>query len=143
MKTLPPEEKVYQFMTNCVNHTAERNWNTEQLAYANTDEYFTSRDHVIPHPNLSRKELTEIGLGPRIWDKEFREHIQGKVDKRRNEFETPFDEVYHKERKLVQDIIRAETAIKAIMKNLPNPAANRLFDPKDISEHPVFGNLFE
>jgi len=44
---------------------------------------------------------------------------------------------------LVQDIIRAEKAIKAIQKNLPNPAANRMFDPKDVSDHAVFGNLFE
>ena len=37
MKTLPPEEKVYQYMTNCMNYKAEINWNTEQLAHANTD----------------------------------------------------------------------------------------------------------
>lgn len=44
---------------------------------------------------------------------------------------------------MVQDIIRAEKAIKAIQANLPNPAANRMFDPKDVSDHAVFGNLFE
>lgn len=97
----------------------------------------------MPDTQLNRKTLSELGDSPSIWNKEFQKHIENKVAKSREEFETPFDEVYHKERKLVQDIIRAEKAIKAIQKNLPNPIDNRLFDPKDIAEHPVFGNLFE
>jgi len=32
----------------------------------------------------------------------------------REEQESPFDEIYHKERKLVADIIKAEQAIKDI-----------------------------
>jgi hypothetical protein len=56
--------------------------------------------------------------------------------------DTPFDEIYHKERKLVQDIVRAKQSIKDIEANLPNPAANRLFDSKDIDEDPVYGDMY-
>ena len=56
--------------------------------------------------------------------------------------DTPFDEIYHKERKLVSDIVRAMQSIKDIESKLPNPAANRQFDPKDIDEDPVYGDMY-
>lgn len=139
MKTLPPEEKMYQFMTDTANFTAERNWNDEQLSFANNPEFFHNKTHSMHHPHLTRKEIMDYGPAPSRWDPQYYKLIQDKVKTSRAEFETPFDEVYHKERKLVQDIIRAEKAIKAIQAKLPNPIENRMFDPADISEHPVYG----
>ena len=56
--------------------------------------------------------------------------------------DTPFDEIYHKERKLVSDIVRAMQSIRDIEAKLPNPAANRIFDPKDIDTDPVYGDMY-
>jgi hypothetical protein len=33
-------------------------------------------------------------------------------------------------------------SIKDIEAKLPNPAANRIFDPKDIDEDPVYGDIY-
>lgn len=57
--------------------------------------------------------------------------------------DTPFDEIYHKERNLVADIVRAMQSIKDIESKLPNPASNRFFDPKDIDEDPMYGDLYQ
>ena len=64
------------------------------------------------------------------------------MEKVRSDLDTPFDELYHKERKLVHDIIRAEKAIRVIEEKLPNPAEAAFFDPKDIDEDPVYGDLY-
>jgi len=61
MKNLPPEEKVYQYMTGCLNYNAELNWNTNQLAYANTKEFFHNRQHSMQDPRFNRKELSRMG----------------------------------------------------------------------------------
>jgi len=56
----------------------------------------------------------------------------------------PFDEIYAKEKKLVEDIVRAELKIKELEENLHNPAAMAKFDPANIDDdHPVFGNMYE
>jgi len=92
---------------------------------------------------ISKTDQIKEGRPPANWDYEAEMDIMDRVKYLRGQMETPFDEVYHKERKLVQDIIRAELSMEEILKGLPNPAANRMFDPKDIDEHPILGNLYE
>lgn len=57
--------------------------------------------------------------------------------------DTPFDELYHKERKLVQDIVRAEKALKDIEAGQPNPASPMFYDPREIiDDHESYGNAY-
>lgn len=44
----------------------------------------------------------------------------------------PFDELYHKEKKLVDNVIKAEKALKAKEKMLPSPMAHNNFDPNEL-----------
>ena len=50
--------------------------------------------------------------------------------------------VYHKERKLVLDIVRIEATLKQIRDSLPNPAFNRLYDVNNIKDDSGYGNLY-
>jgi len=65
------------------------------------------------------------GGAPSPFHEKYLKRIQAEVEKYRDEMDTPFDEIYHKERKLVSDIVRAMQSIKDIESKLPNPAANR------------------
>jgi cell pole-organizing protein PopZ len=82
------------------------------------------------------------GGAPSPFHEKYLKRIKAEVEKYRDEMDTPFDEIYHKERKLVSDIVRAMQSIKDIESKLPNPAANRMFDPKDIDEDPVYGDMY-
>lgn len=44
----------------------------------------------------------------------------------------PFDELYHKEKKLIDNVIKAEKALKAKEKMLPNPMAHYNFNPNEL-----------
>ena len=57
----------------------------------------------------------------------------------------PFDELYHKEKKLVDQVIKAEKALKAKEDTLPNPlGATRMFDvnelPSELAVDPIYSN---
>jgi len=41
----------------------------------------------------------------------------------RENMDMPFDELYHKQKKVIQDVIDAEKALEEKMKSLPNPIA--------------------
>ena len=100
------------------------------------------REVFIPDSKLTKSEIFLNGRVPSPFHARYLKRIQAEVEKYRNEMDTPFDEIYHKERKLVSDIVRAMQSIKDIESRLPNPAANRLFDPKDIDEDPVYGDMY-
>lgn len=83
-----------------------------------------------------------MGHMPQPFRKEYQQKIDEEVKRAREEQDVPFDEIYHKERKLVQEIIRAQKAIKDIRENQPDPAEAMRFNPKDIDEDPVFGDMY-
>ena len=120
-----------------------RNFGAQQLAYAKTDEFDMFRQANIPSGEITASDLAlREGEPPKAFTDDRQEQINEDVAKVRSDLDTPFDELYHKERKLVADIIRAEKAIRAIEEKLPNPAEAMMFDPKDIDEDPVYGDLY-
>ncbi len=44
----------------------------------------------------------------------------------------PFDELYHKEKKLVENVIKAEKALKEKERTLPDPMAHNTLDPNEL-----------
>ena len=72
------------------------------------------------------------------------EKINAKVKKVREDMDIPFDELFHKERKLVLDIIRMEKILQEIRDSQPSPIANRLIDLEEIVDDDVdFGNAYK
>jgi hypothetical protein len=143
MKKIAPGEKLYQFLTGSLDYTSEKNWNPNQLAYANTTVYDEHRDMaLIPEINMTKTDIKKFGKTPSPFNDDYLNIINERVKKVRDEQDTPFDELYHKERKLVHDIISAQKAIKDVEAKLPNPAQGYLFDPNDIDAHPVYGDMY-
>ena len=97
---------------------------------------------MLPDSTMSRSEIREKGKIPNPFYKQYQDMIEKHAQEVRDKQDTPFDEIYHKERKLVQDIIRAQKAIEELQKKQPNPAASMKFNPKDIDEDPEFGDLY-
>jgi hypothetical protein len=64
----------------------------------------------------------------------------------RNEADTPFDELYHKEKSLIQEIILAEKALSDKEKGLPNPMGDRIVNLREVlADNPdiILGSEYE
>lgn len=56
----------------------------------------------------------------------------------RESFDTPFDELYHKEKKLIDQVVKAELALKAKEEKLEIPfGAGRYFRPDELPKEVV------
>jgi hypothetical protein len=66
------------------------------------------RERNTPSPENSKSHVQLAGPSPRPFNKETKEKIDADVKRVREETDVPFDEIYHKERKLVQDIVRVQ-----------------------------------
>ena len=100
-KNLSPQEKLYQWLTDSSDFKAEKNWNKNALAYANTYDLDMEREVFVPDVRMTKSDIDSYGKTPSPFHKEYLHRIQEEVEKFRNEMDTPFDEIYHKERKLV------------------------------------------
>jgi len=57
------------------------------------------------------------------------------VKELRSKFDMPFDELFHKEKKLVDAVVKATEALKRKESTLPNPiGANRIFNPNELKK---------
>jgi len=109
---MPTEEKVYRWLTEDVGDwLLEKNFNSTQLGHAETEEFGHAREkmHTLP-PASSTRSAVRAGAAqaaaPAAFRQAQREKIDADVKRVREETDTPFDEIYHKEKKLVQDIVR-------------------------------------
>jgi len=66
------------------------------------------------------------------------------VEKLRDNFDLPFDELYHKEKKLIEQVIKAEKALKTKEQQMPDPMGeNRKFDSSEIPSDVLDGTGLE
>jgi hypothetical protein len=144
LNNMTPEQKVYALFTSKVPFEHERNFGEPQLAHARATTVQHERLAVFPEPGATLSQLRWQGRAPMPFHDEALAKINAKVKKVREETDTPFDELYHKERKLVLDIVRLEKILQDIRDTQPNPLANRLIDVDEIvDEHPDFGNVYK
>ena len=132
-KNLSPEERLYHLVTRTYNPFAEANFSDLQLKFADNDKL---NDYRVPvaaaNPNLAPSINRILFRGYTFVDEnleEIKEHIADIRDK----FDLPFDELYHKEKKLVDAVIKATEALRVKESILPDPmGADRQFEPKDL-----------
>lgn len=94
---------------------------------------------MLPDSTLSRSEIREKGKIPNPFYKQYQDMIEKHAQEVRDKQDTPFDEIYHKERKLVSDIIKAELALKALKDKLPNPAG---YMKVDMTKEEMYADIF-
>ena len=96
------EDKLYNYMTNSIHFTGKKNFDKLQASYANTDEFDAHRHHINPKSSMWLSEIRESEPGVyRPFKEDEMKQISQMAKKKQDEFEVPFDEIYHKERKLV------------------------------------------
>mmetsp|Transcript_24320 Transcript_24320/g.37595 ORF Transcript_24320/g.37595 Transcript_24320/m.37595 type:complete len:189 (+) Transcript_24320:1633-2199(+) len=131
------------YMTEQIDYFSERNFGYTALAQGKTTQYDTERKFTLPLDELTKTDIKEIPKISSLYSDEMLKIIQKEVNQHREDMDTPFDELYHKERRLVADIIKAQVSINELQEKQKNPAHYMLFNPKDIDAHPKFGNLYD
>ena len=68
------------------------------------------------------------------YEAETLEVLKGRIAGLRERFDLPFDELYHKEKKLIDQVVKATQALKMKESTLPNPfGEDRMYDPETLS----------
>lgn len=84
-------------------------------------------EHEMKPFNEETQEMIDINL----------KHIKSKLD-------VPYDELYHKEKSLIQAVIQAEKALKLKESTLPHPiGSERLIDAKNVESSTDYLNINE
>ena len=120
-KNVSPQERLYQMVTKKFNPFLTPNFNVDQLAGATSDKM---NSYKIPRqpPNPNRApSVNRMNFAGYVFLEDNLEGLQEHVESLKDRFDIPFDELYHKEKRLVDAVIKATQALKAKEAILPNP----------------------
>jgi hypothetical protein len=129
LRLMRPEDKLYYWLTGSAPFHLKRNFNEYQINLSKNPQFDRYRYHEF-FENESRSILRQEGPKPAKFTKKSMKVIDPMVTRAEEEFQTPFDELYHKEKKLVQDIVAIEQQIKQLKDQMPDPAGYLRFDPQ-------------
>lgn len=106
-KTVSPQERLYEALTRQWNPFLDPNFNVDQIANGEGDKINTLK---IP------KQAVDPNLAPSLNRLQFQgfkflednlEDLQVTIEALKDRFDVPFDELYHKEKRLVDAVIKA------------------------------------
>lgn len=97
-----PEDRLYRILAYSYNPFEEANFNERSLAsVANPALNSLGKPINPPNPSLPQSLNRMLNEGFKF-EKDNLEAIQGRIETLRSRFDLPFDELYHKERKLIE-----------------------------------------
>jgi hypothetical protein len=119
---------------NQLNPFLERNFNKAQLAFSDSPQL--GSDIRIPtkpaDPNMA-PTVNRILFEGYTYTEESIEGIQAQIAQLRDQFDMPFDELYQKEKKLVDAVIKATEALRTKETLLPSPIGeDRLYNVNEL-----------
>lgn len=136
-KNMSAEQKAYDLIARRFNPFLEPNFNPEQVVNANND-VFTHEERVpreSPNPNHAPTVNRENFKGYIYSDEVAKEAVEGYVSELREKFDMPFDELFHKEKRLVDAVVKATEALHRKEATLPNPmGADRIFSTSELKK---------
>ena len=140
-KNTTPEERLYQLLSRSYNPFLEPNFNDNQLQNA-TSPLLDSNYRIpidAPDPELAPSINRMLFSGYMFIDDNL-ERIQSQIEDLKDKFDMPFDELYHKEKKLVDSVINATESLRKKELGLPNAmGVDRTFDINEL-KNDYFGN---
>lgn len=107
LRNMKPEDKLYYWLTDTAPFHLKRNFNDFDLSLAKNPEFDMVRYHEF-QDTYSRSIQRQEGPLPSSFTDEAKDVIDSHISRAEQEYQTPFDELYHKEKKLVQDIVALE-----------------------------------
>lgn len=128
-------ERLYRMMTQTYNPFLDPNFNENQMANATSAKMQLEKIPRVPaDPNLP-PSVNRDNFAGYMFLEDSLEILQDKVKSLRDHFDMPFDELYHKEKRLVDSVIKATEALKAKEAALPDPmGAERMFSAEELKE---------
>lgn len=111
-KDLSPEEKFQLLFTRKLNPYRERSWAEEDLRHAEAKHISLRKELEMYDIYRYSKSLLRLSRMGSKFEKESEKKVKNLVSEMRGRYDIPFDELYHKEKGLVDAIIEAETALK-------------------------------
>jgi hypothetical protein len=110
-----------------LNPFREKNFSAEAVEQTSAKEL----DHLkligLPDPRATKSLAATVYAGTPFNDEE-RVKIDNMVEGLRDSMDLPFDELYHKEKKMIQDVIDAEKDLEARLATLIDPVETMRLD---------------
>jgi hypothetical protein len=122
-KNLTAEEKFAQLMSRALNPFIKPNWGREHLKHSEHPALDEHKFLDVPDPRLTRSMLRTMREGS-DFTPESEAMVQALIEDVRGRMDLPFDELYHKEKALVQAVIKAQTDLKEKEADLKSPIAD-------------------
>ena len=116
-------EKLYELMMEQMDFDQSINFSKEALAKGSTNKFDRDRESTFPDPDTTRGELEMSGEreGQNYFEQR-QKMIERHVESVRADLDVSYDQLYAKEKQLVQDIIRTQKAYDDAIKQQANPA---------------------
>ena len=113
-RRVSPEVKLYQLMSGTGPYALSRNFNENLLMYSKGSKFDHLREKTFPTSEVTRTDILLGREGVALpYQQDAIDKIKEHAAKVQADQDAPYDEIYHKERKLVTDIVRLEKALKA------------------------------
>jgi archaellum component FlaC len=120
-KNVTPQQRFYEVVTKKFNPFLTPNFNINQMAGAQGDrilQYKYPKEPVKPNQAPTIARLTFGGF--KFFNENLKD-LEEHVESLRGKFDMPFDELYHKEKRLVDAVIKATQALQTKEAALANP----------------------
>jgi len=132
-KNMSPSEKVLKLLNNTLNpFEKEYNFNRLQLRDSTTSEMSRMKFVDIANPKKAPSLQKFMHKGTNFLPRHQKE-VDQIIKEAREDLDLPFDELYHRQKQVIQDVIDAEKALKEKMAALPDPAADMMLDLSKVS----------
>ena len=136
-KNKSPEDKAYEMISKQFNPFLEPNFDLQQVVNSH-NQIMTHEERVpkeAPNPNHAPSINRQNFEGYIFANEDVKQDMETFVKELRSKFDMPFDELFHKEKKLVDAVVKATEALKRKESTLPNPiGANRIFNPNELKK---------
>ena len=112
LKKMSTEEKLYRILKRELNPFLQGNFTAGAIADADKDLARTWKFSTLPYLLLNRSTMRTLANKSDFKPTE-KVLFEEMLNRLKTDFEVPFDEIYHKEKSVIADVIRAQKILEA------------------------------
>ena len=133
-KNMSSHDKIYNLLKGTLNPFREKNFDDSHLEQTSTRsiENEMKKQIQIPDPRVPKSLLDLYYAGNKFLPDE-KVKIDQLIADLRGSMDLPFDELYHKEKKVIQNVIEAEKALEEKLSTLKDPIEQQLIDESKLT----------
>ena len=119
-KNMSASDKFMHLMKDTLNPFRDKNFSEDALRSTTGPNMDVLKEHDIPDPRIA-KSLGDMYYAGSDFKEEHKDYIDNLITGLRDSMDLPFDELYHKEKQMIQNVIDAEKALEKKISTLPDP----------------------